>query len=280
MGEDELINQDEIEALLQQASSADSAKPASAASQQQKEAPAAAIDQSEIEALLAGGSAPAAKAPGKAAAAEAVASEVSAPAAAVEPKAVAEVSAADADARDAEDSDKLLAQDDIERLLNQAGKTPASPKREPAVVSQGRISTSSFPGEGDMPSGDIEYLLTQAEEALRSARDGMTEVPNGVLAFRLPELGGAPANTENATIDLISDVELDLKIELGRTNMYLEDVLKLRKGSVVPLDKLAGDPVDIFVNGRLIARGEVLVLNDNFCVRVAELIAGVNPEMV
>ena len=45
---------------------------------------------------------------------------------------------------------------------------------------------------------------------------------------------------------------------------------------MVPLDKLAGDPVDVYVNGRLIARGEVLVLNDNFCVRVAELIAGVN----
>ena len=71
-------------------------------------------------------------------------------------------------------------------------------------------------------------------------------------------------------------MELDLKIELGRTHMYLEDVLKLRKGSVVPLDKMAGDPVDIYVNGRLIARGEVLVLNDNFCVRVAELIVGAN----
>ena len=103
------------------------------------------------------------------------------------------------------------------------------------------------------------------------------ELTGGVIAFQLQEFGGTPAYTENATIDLISDVELDLKIELGRTNMYLEDVLKLRKGSVVPLDKLAGDPVDIYVNGRLIARGEVLVLNDNFCVRVAELIAGANP---
>jgi len=88
---------------------------------------------------------------------------------------------------------------------------------------------------------------------------------------------GAPASSENATLDLIRDVELDLRIELGRTNLYLEDVLKLRKGSVVPLDKLAGDPVDIFVNGRLIARGEVLVLNDNFCVRVTELVAGAAP---
>jgi flagellar motor switch protein FliN/FliY len=56
--------------------------------------------------------------------------------------------------------------------------------------------------------------------------------------------------------------------------MYLEDVLKLKRGSVVSLDKLAGDPVNIHVNGRLIARGEVLVLNDNFCVRVAELLSG------
>ena len=80
-----------------------------------------------------------------------------------------------------------------------------------------------------------------------------------------------------ATLDLLNDVELDLKIELGRTNMYLEDVLKLRKGAVVPLDKLAGDPVDIYVNGRLIARGEVLVLNDNFCVRVAELVTSAMP---
>jgi flagellar motor switch protein FliN/FliY len=56
--------------------------------------------------------------------------------------------------------------------------------------------------------------------------------------------------------------------------MYLEDVLQLRRGSVVPLDKLAGDPVDVFVNGRMVARGEVLVLNDNFCVRIAELISG------
>ena len=55
--------------------------------------------------------------------------------------------------------------------------------------------------------------------------------------------------------------------------MQLEYVLQLKKGGVVTLDKLAGDPVDIYVNGRLIAKGEVLVLNGNFCVRVAELIA-------
>ncbi|MCC6125568.1 MAG: flagellar motor switch protein FliN [Pirellulales bacterium] len=126
-----------------------------------------------------------------------------------------------------------------------------------------------------MPEKDIEFLLNQAERALQSIdAANADDLPQGIHAFRFEELDGAPPSTETATLDLIRDVELDLKIELGRTQMYLEDVLKLRRGSVVALDKLAGDPVDIYVNGRLIARGEVLVMNDNFCVRVAELIAG------
>ena len=74
-------------------------------------------------------------------------------------------------------------------------------------------------------------------------------------------------------MDLLSDVNLQVKIELGRTRMLVEDVLRLSAGSVVELDKLAGDPVDIFVNDRPVARGEVLVLNDNFCVRINEILA-------
>lgn len=76
-------------------------------------------------------------------------------------------------------------------------------------------------------------------------------------------------------LDMLADVELDVVIELGRTEMYVEDVLRLQAGSVVELDKLAGDPVDVYVNGRRIARGEVLVLNDNFCIRVSEVISDV-----
>jgi len=170
------------------------------------------------------------------------------------------------------DADKLLAQDDIEKLLNQVGKPPAPAK--PAAVKERQAPSNPLPGEGEITSGDLDYLLNRATEALESIDSPVNAGPSGVSAYQLQELSGAPASTEVATLDLISDVELDVKIELGRTNMYLEDVLKLRRGSVVPLDKLAGDPVDIYVNGRLVARGEVLVLNDNFCVRVAELIAG------
>jgi flagellar motor switch protein FliN/FliY len=79
--------------------------------------------------------------------------------------------------------------------------------------------------------------------------------------------------SEPGSLGVLEEVDLDLRIELGRTELLIEEVLKLRQGSVVPLDKLAGDPVDVIVNGRLVARGEVLVLNDNFCVRIAEILA-------
>jgi flagellar motor switch protein FliN/FliY len=173
--------------------------------------------------------------------------------------------------RGTEDGDRVLAHEEIDQLLAQAEETGTATKPKPAETAL----LPPTPDSGDMPQADIEVLLNQAQQAIDSI-DSTSQAPSppGATPFQLPELGGAAANTEVATLDLIRDVELDLKIELGRTHMYLEDVLKLRKGSVVPLDKLAGDPVDIYVNGRLIARGEVLVLNDNFCVRVAELIAG------
>jgi flagellar motor switch protein FliN/FliY len=154
----------------------------------------------------------------------------------------------------------------------QAGTPPPTPTAQ--APGRSPIAFDSPAEEDALLQGDVDYLLEQAEQALESINTATGDPPQGVSAFRLEEFSGPAASTESATFDLIRDVELDLRIELGRTHMYLEDVLKLRKGSVVPLDKLAGDPVDIYVNGRLVARGEVLVLSDNFCVRVAELITG------
>ncbi len=118
----------------------------------------------------------------------------------------------------------------------------------------------------DPAAESANQALDQAEQALDSlGSDDSAE------RFRLEDLVGEERPPEKCSIELLRDVDLDLKIELGRTHMVLEEVLKLRQGSVVTLDKLAGDPVDLFVNGRLVAKGEILVLNDNFCVRIAEL---------
>lgn len=123
--------------------------------------------------------------------------------------------------------------------------------------------------------------------ASAAAAAGMAEAMAGVAAepiatedFQLPSFQQAIADAAVSSIDLLRDVDLNVKIELGRSRMLVEDVLKLGEGSVVELDKLAGDPVDVFVNERLVARGEVLVLNDNFCVRINEIVAGNREEAI
>ena len=180
-------------------------------------------------------------------------------------------------ARTSGKDDRPSAQGDMERLLGETGRNAAGPTATAAPTAIKAADTAQPSPPADMAAQDVEYLLAQAEKALESVNSGgSAEIPAGVSSYQLQEFAPAEPSMETATLDRVRDVELDLKIELGRTHMYLEDVLKLRKGAVVPLDKLAGDPVDIYVNGRLIARGEVLVLNDNFCVRVAELIVGAN----
>jgi flagellar motor switch protein FliN/FliY len=98
-------------------------------------------------------------------------------------------------------------------------------------------------------------------------------MPAGSIALELPDFGGGARNDASGGVELLSDVDLHVKVELGRADMAIEDVLRLGSGSIVELDKLAGDPVDVLVNDRLVARGEVLILNDNFCVRISEIVA-------
>jgi flagellar motor switch protein FliN/FliY len=126
----------------------------------------------------------------------------------------------------------------------------------------------------------------EEEEALSEARRSVEEsraavgrvVGHGLpadsppVAFAPPSFSPSPPVAETAEIQLLGDVNVDVRIELGRTRMHVEDVLRLSAGAVVELEKLAGDPVDVYVNGRHVARGEVLVLNENFCVRVNEVL--------
>ena len=81
-----------------------------------------------------------------------------------------------------------------------------------------------------------------------------------------------PSNGKVRKIDMLLDVELDITVELGRKVMYVEEILKLGKGSVIELDKLAGEPVDILINGKKLAEGEVVVIEDHFGVRLTHLL--------
>jgi flagellar motor switch protein FliN/FliY len=97
-------------------------------------------------------------------------------------------------------------------------------------------------------------------------------------ASRLTEVSterpmSASEKTNVTNIDLLMDVTLRVTVELGRTRMQLARILELQHGSVVELDRLAGDPVDVFVNDRMVARGEVVVVDDKFGVRIIEMVS-------
>lgn len=172
--------------------------------------------------------------------------EASASDAAPAPKTAKEQQAADALA---------AAQAAINQLKSGTGSAEAS-----ASVGQGSSGTS---GAGEASAGPAKS-------------DGASRGPSaeGASGFDLPSFALGASTELPEGLSLLKDVNLDVKIELGRTRMVVDDVLRLSEGAVVELDKLAGDPVDIFVNGRHIARGEVLVLNENFCVRISEILAG------
>jgi len=99
--------------------------------------------------------------------------------------------------------------------------------------------------------------------------------PGGAQAPAFAELGGttttAPAGSQN--LDFLLDIPLDVTVELGRTSMIINKMLQLTQGSVVELDKAAGEPVEIFVNDKLLGKGEVIVVNERFGVRITEIIS-------
>jgi flagellar motor switch protein FliN/FliY len=129
-------------------------------------------------------------------------------------------------------------------------------------------------GDAHVPPEDIaQAALDAAAGAVKHLGDLASGAKPGVQPLPLPDFGPGATGAAPRAIDLLSDVNLNVKIELGRTRMLVEDVLKLSEGAVVELDKLAGDPVDVYVNDRHVARGEVLVLNDNFCVRINEILS-------
>ena len=85
----------------------------------------------------------------------------------------------------------------------------------------------------------------------------------------------AVASDDEINLDVILDVPVDISMEIGRTKLSIRNLLKLNQGSVIELDRLAGEPMDVLVNGTLIAHGEVVVVNDKFGIRLTDVISPV-----
>lgn len=113
-----------------------------------------------------------------------------------------------------------------------------------------------------------------ADLALTIGADLAREIASIGDAVEEPEAQPAPSRTEGmpSKIDLVLDITLPIAVELGRARMQIQDILKLAPGSVIELDKSAGDPVELYINDRPIAKGEVVVIDENFGVRLTSIV--------
>lgn len=164
-----------------------------------------------------------------------------------------------------------VAKDMVENLLSAvqqpAPQAPvsASQRPEPAV----QPISSPVPTQAPRATANTSYVPQAAAPAPRQPQ--IQNVAVQPVQFAPLQQAAVPLGDTN--IGLIMDVPLQVTVELGRTRKLIRDILELSPGSVVELDKLAGEPVDILVNGKLIAKGEVVVIDENFGVRITDIIS-------
>jgi flagellar motor switch protein FliN/FliY len=125
-------------------------------------------------------------------------------------------------------------------------------------------------------SGDIARALKPAAAQPASARGGIMGQSANVQSVQYPNLTPQATSQEPGNIGLIMDVSMEMTVELGRTRKSIKDILSMGEGTIIELDKLAGEPVDILVNHKLIAKGEVVVIDENFGVRVTEIVSTID----
>lgn len=123
---------------------------------------------------------------------------------------------------------------------------------------------------GDQPNGDHEQAPIGLDEAT-----GSDDVDTGDDAYAFSDLSAKTDNNQPGNLDFILDIPLEITVELGRTKMLIHDLLKLGQGSVIELPKAAGETLEILANNRLIAKGDVVVMNDKYGIRLTEVISTV-----
>ncbi len=121
-------------------------------------------------------------------------------------------------------------------------------------------------GDEDWAGAIAEQGNGEAANADATENSGLSDILNSVIAEEI----GAVAN--NLELEMILDIPVVISMEIGRSQISIRNLLKLNQGSVVELDRLAGEPLDVMVNGTLIAHGEVVVVNEKFGIRLTDVI--------
>ncbi|MGF7185199.1 flagellar motor switch protein FliN/FliY [Desulfitispora alkaliphila] len=152
-----------------------------------------------------------------------------------------------------------VAKDMVENLMSEM-QGNADPKEEPPKVAEPPKAAPQMQNGGD--------TSTNVNEPVKPEPD-----PVKVQPANFAPLTSQEREREARNIDLLLDIPLQISVELGKTKKTIKEILELTSGSVIELDKLAGEPVDLLVNGKLIAKGEVVVIDENFGIRVTDIVS-------
>ncbi|OMP68612.1 flagellar motor switch phosphatase FliY [Domibacillus epiphyticus] len=156
----------------------------------------------------------------------------------------------------------------VMELMNPAPEEPAAQPVQQAPVSNEAPPTPQAPPQ---PAPQMPSRESETPRHLGGSSFGQQQPVNVETAvfssFNAPQLG----EQEARNLNMLFDIPLQVTVELGRTNRNVKDILELTSGSIIELDKLAGEPVDVLVNNRLVAKGEVVVIEENFGVRITNI---------
>lgn len=168
---------------------------------------------------------------------------------------------------DFENFNKNFSQGDEDELIINDNETEAESSQEPQGVSMEDIFADIPP----MPS-DYEETSETMSAAFTSSKDDENETVT-VQPVKFASFDDAKSLSGDASknLDNLLDIKLQLTVELGRTTLPVKKVLELTRGSIVELEKIAGEPVELYANGKLIAHGEVVVIEDNFGLRITSM---------
>jgi flagellar motor switch protein FliN/FliY len=143
----------------------------------------------------------------------------------------------------------------------------------PSVAAEIAKALNAGPAPAASKPAAAAGASAQAAPAGGGGMGGFMGGPTNVQSVMYPNLMPQPTAQEAGNIGLIMDVYMEMTVELGRTKKLIKEILGMGEGTIIELDKLAGEPVDILVNHKLIAKGEVVVIDENFGVRVTEIVS-------
>lgn len=188
----------------------------------------------------------------------------------------------------------MLTQEELDKLLTQGPEGAKDPKEEGGQKETEKTGasgpetarSSDSPGNLDWSQAFDEAAAggdAAAAKAIKNGALGQSEKPASVPQHQdaqrprfdefNPKIPGQNGDDGKPDLDFILDIPLDISVELGRTRLQIRNLLQLGQGSIVSLDKLAGEPADIYVNQKLMAKGDVVVVNEKFGIKLTEIIS-------